>query len=118
MAMAQTLASSPKVVVVKASRQAALVASLCLLQATVGAGQQLDEYTRAAASRNYYIQRFGIVEGTEANVIGQSVFSDLTRSISISYGAKPYEMTILADPSVNAGSVGAGKVFVNLGLVL
>lgn len=91
--------------------------ALCFFFATIAGGQQFDEYTLAAALRSQKVQQFGTVEGTEANVVGESVFSDLTRALSISYGAKPYELRILADPSPNASSVGAGKVFVNLGLV-
>ena len=83
----------------KASRQAVWLASLCLFLASVAAGGQgIDEYTLEAAYRGYLRQQVGTVEGTQANFIGQSVFSDLTRALSVSYGAKPYELSILADP--------------------
>src|SRR5438128_1663116 len=79
--------------------------------------QMFDEYTLATASRNQKLQKFGTVEGTEANVIGESVFDDLARSLSGLYGAKPYELTLVADPAINAESAGAGKVFVDAGLL-
>ncbi len=104
-------------VLLKTVRRAVLLASLCLLLATVAAGQGFDEYTLATFLGNQELQQFGAVEGTEANTIGESVFFDLTASLSSSYGAKPYKLTILGDLEPNADSVGGGQVFVNAGMV-
>jgi len=92
------------------------LAILVAMVPPIGA-QQFDESTLAAYSQTYFVGHYGTVEGTDSNVIGQSVFGDLTRGLAASYGFKPYELTILADPSPNARSVGGGKVFVNAGLV-
>src|SRR5438093_9396031 len=54
-------------VLLKTVRRAVLLASLCLLLATVAAGQGFDEYTLATFLRNQELQHFGAVEGTEAN---------------------------------------------------
>jgi Zn-dependent protease with chaperone function len=111
------VAFTTKAMHVKASRQVITLGSVCLIVASLAAGQEWNEYTLATAYRYQLIQQYSTVEGTPANVIGQSVFNDLTRALPASYQAKPYELMILADPSVNACSIGAGKVFVNFGLV-
>src|SRR2546427_12665529 len=58
-------------VLLKTVRRAVLLASLCLLLATVAAGQGFDEYTLAAFRHAQLIQQHGTVEGTEANTIGE-----------------------------------------------
>jgi Zn-dependent protease with chaperone function len=82
----------------------------------LAACQELNEYTLANEYRDRLDQEYGLVEGTPANIIGQSVFYDLIRALPASSEAKPFELRILADSSVNASSIGAGKVFVTLGL--